>query len=157
MFKGHSFPNEVILHAVYFKLRFSLSYRDVEELLSTRGVTVDHATIQRWVYKFTPLIEVTFKKRRKTAGNSWRMDETYIKVKGEWVYLYRAVDKEGNTVDFLLTRRRSKLAAHKFLLKAISNNGCPKVINIDKSAANKEALKTYNKRCFIQIRIRQCK
>ncbi len=73
------------------------------------------------------------------------------------MYLYRAVDKEGNTVDFLLTKRRSKLAAHKFLLKAIRNNGCPKVINIDKSGANKEAIKTYNKRCFKKIRIRQCK
>ena len=118
---------------------------------------MDHATIQRWVYKFTPLIEGKFKKRRKTVGNSWRMDETYIKVKGEWMYLYRAVDKEGNTVDFLLTRRRSKLAAHKFLLKAISNNGCPKVITIDKSGANKEAIRTYNKRCFKRVRIRQCK
>jgi putative transposase len=157
MFKGHSFPKEVILQAVYFKLRFSLSYRDVEELLSTRGVRVDHATIQRWVYKFTPLIEATLKKRIKTVGNSWRMDETYIKVKGEWMYLYRAVDKQGNTVDFLLTKRRSKLAAHKFLLKAISNNGCPKVINIDKSGANKEAIKTYNKRCLKHIKIRQCK
>jgi putative transposase len=108
---------------------------------------VDHATIQRWVYKFTPLIEGIFKKRRKTVGSSWRMDETYIKVNGEWTYLYRAMDKEGNTVDFLLTRRRNKLEAHKFLLKAISSNGCPEVINIDKSGANKEAIKTYNKRC----------
>jgi putative transposase len=129
----------------------------VEELLSIRGVAVDHPTIQRWVYKFTPLIEAGLKKRRKEVGNSWRMDETYIKIKGEWMYLYRAVDKKGNTVDFLLTRRRSKLAAHKFLLKAISNNGCPKVINIDKSGANKEAIRTYNNRCLKKIRIRQCK
>jgi putative transposase len=157
MFKGHCFPKEVILQAVYFKLRFSLSYRDVEELLSIRGVTVDHATIQRWVYKFTPLIEAGLKKRRTMVGKSWRMDETYIKVKGEWMYLYRAVDKEGNTVDFLLTRRRSKLAAHKFLIKAIRNNGCPKVINIDKSGANKEAIRTYNQRCLKRIGIRQCK
>jgi len=91
------------------------------------------------------------------VGISWRMDETYIKVKGEWMYLYRAVDKEGNTVDFLLTRRRSKLAAHKFLLKAISNKGCPKVINIDKSGANKEAIRTYNRRCLKKIKIRQNK
>ncbi|WP_018616330.1 IS6 family transposase [Segetibacter koreensis] len=157
MFKGHSFPKEVILQAVYFKLRFSLSFRDVEELLSIRGIRVDHVTIQRWVYKFTPLIEVVLKKRRKLVGNSWRMDETYIKLKGEWMYLYRAVDKEGKTVDFLLTRRRSKLAAHKFLLKAISNNGCPKVVNIDKSGANKEAIRTYNNRSLKKIRIRQCK
>src|SRR4051794_390153 len=157
MFKGHFFPKEVILQAVYFKLRFTLSYRDIEELLSIRGVAVDHATIQRWVYKFMPFIEVGLKKRRKAVGTSWRMDETYIKVKGEWMYLYRAVDKQGNTVDFLLTRRRSKLAAHKFLLKAISNNGCPKVINIDKSGANKEAIRTYNKRGLKRIKIRQIK
>jgi putative transposase len=117
----------------------------VEELLSIRGLRVDHATIQRWVYKFTPLIEATFRKRRKTVDNSWRMDETYIKVKGEWMYVYRAVDKEGNTVDFLLTKRRNKPASCKFLIKAINNNGCPKVINIDKSGANKEAIRTYNK------------
>lgn len=80
------------------------------------------------------------------------MDETYIKVKGEWMYLYRAVDKEGKTVEFLLTKRRNKLAAHKFLLKAISINSCPEVINIDKSGTNKEAIKTYNKRCFKKIR-----
>ena len=157
MFKGHCFPKVVILQAVYLKLRFSLSYRDVEELLSIRGVLVDHATIQRWVYKFTPLIEVAFKKRRKTVGKSWRMDETYIKVKGRWMYLYRAVDKEGKTVDFLLTKRRNKLAADKFLLKAIGNNGSPKVINIDKSGANKEAIRTYNRRCLKKIKIRQNK
>jgi putative transposase len=157
MFKGYCFPKEIILQAVYFKLRFSLSYRDVEELLSIRGVSVDHATVQRWVYKFTPLIEGTFRKRKKLVGNSWRMDETYIKVKGEWMYLYRAVDREGNTVDFLLTKRRNKYAAHKFLHKAINNNGCPKVINIDQSCANKEAIKTYSKRYFKRIKIRQCK
>ena len=157
MFKGHSFPKEIILQAVYLKLRFKLSYRDVEELLSIRGVKVDHATIQRWVYKFTPLIESTFKKRKKTVGNSWRMDETYIRVKGEWMYLYRAVDKEGNTVDFMLTKRRNKRAAHLFLLKAIHYNDKPLIINIDKSGANKQAIKAYNKRTWSKIKIRQCK
>jgi putative transposase len=115
------------------------------------------ATIQRWVFKFTAFIEKTFRKRRKPVGNSWRMDETYIKVKGVWMYLYRALDREGNTVEFLLTKRRNKYAAHKFLVKAIKENGCPKVINIDRSGANKEAIKTYNDRCFKRIRIRQCK
>jgi putative transposase len=109
------------------------------------------------VYKFTPFVEAGLKKRRKMVGNSRRMDETYIKVKGEWMYLYRAVDKQGYTVDLLLTKRRSKLAAHKFLIKANRNNGCPKVINIDKSGSNKEAIKTYNSRCFKKIRIRQYK
>jgi putative transposase len=85
------------------------------------------------------------------------MDETYIKVKGEWMFLYRAVDKQGSTVDFLLTKRRNKFGAHKFLLKAIGNNGCPKVINIDKSGVNKEAIRTYNKRYLKKVRIKQCK
>jgi putative transposase len=88
MFKGHCFPKEIILQAVYFKLRFSLSYRDIEELLSIRGVCVECATVQRWVYKFTPFIEATFRTRKKPVVNSWRMDETYTKVKGEWMYLY---------------------------------------------------------------------
>ena len=153
MFMGHYFPKDVILQTVYLKLRFSLSYRDVEELLSIRVISVDHATVQRWVLKFTPLIERTFRKRRKPVGKSWRMDETYIKVKGEWMYLYRAVDKDGNTIDFLLTKKRNKYAAHKFLVKAISSNGCPRVINIDKSGSNKEAIRTYNNRCLKKIRI----
>jgi putative transposase len=89
---------------------------------------------------------VEFRRRKKLVLKSWRMDETYIKVKGEWMLLYRAVDKEGSTVDFLLTKRRNKFGAHKFLLKAIDNNGCPKVINIDKSGANKEAIRTYNRK-----------
>lgn len=95
MFKGHCFPRSIILYAVYCKLRFGLSYRDIEELLAIRGVQVDHATIQRWVFKFSPLIDQEFRKRKQPAGRRWRMDETYIKVKGEWRYLYRAVDKQG--------------------------------------------------------------
>ena len=146
MFKGHCFPKAIILQAVYFKLRFSLSYRDVEELLSIRGVKVDHATIQRWVFKFTPLVEQQFRKRKKLVGKRWRLDETYIKVKGEWRYLYRAVDKEGNTVDFLLTKRRQRISAQKFLIKAIENNVNPELINIDKSGSNKAAIKLYNRR-----------
>ena len=85
------------------------------------------------------------------------MDETYIKVKGAWMYLYRAVDKEGNTVDFMLTKKRNKRAAHLLLLKDIINNGKPDMINIDKSGANKAAVKTYNKRALSDIKIGQCK
>ncbi|AYN04233.1 IS6 family transposase [Flavobacterium sp. 140616W15] len=102
--KGHCYPKYVILQAVYFKLGFTLSYRDVEEIMKIRGVIVDHATIQRWVYKFMPFIEAERKNRKARVGKSWRMDETYIKVKGIWCYLYRAVDKLSNTLDFLLTR-----------------------------------------------------
>lgn len=91
--KGHCYPKAIILQAVYFKLRFTLSYKDVEEIMKMRGIEVDHATIQRWVFKFTPIIESQIKKRKNIVGASWRMDETYTKVKGMWCYLYRAVDK----------------------------------------------------------------
>ena len=105
MFKHHRYPKVIILQAVYFKLRFTLSYRDVEELLLIRGIKVDHSTIQRWVYKFTPVIEVNMHRRKRQVCSSWRMDETYIKVGGKDRYLYRAVDKYGDTIDLLLTKR----------------------------------------------------
>ncbi|MFD1605376.1 IS6 family transposase [Flavobacterium artemisiae] len=139
------------------KLRFTLSYRDVEEIMIMRGVHVDHTTIQRWVYKFTPFIQLEMKKRKGRVGTSWRLDETYIKVKGIWCYLYRAVDKLGNTVDFLLSRKRQQMSAKSFLIKAITNNCRPRVINIDKSGSNTAAIKVYNKRSFSKIKIRQCK
>ncbi|MFV8344229.1 IS6 family transposase [Flavobacterium sp. XS2P39] len=155
--KGHCYPKAIILQAVYFKLRFTLSYRDVEEIMKMRGVQVDHATIQRWVYKFSPSIEAQMKKRKLRVGKSWRMDETYIKVNGKWCYLYRAVDKSGNTVDFLLTKRRQRMSAQSFLIKAIGNNCKPGIINIDKSGSNIGAIRVYNQRSFSKIVIRQCK
>ena len=157
MFKHHRYPKAIILQAVYFKLRFTLSYRDVEELVSIRGVQVDHSTIQRWVYKFTPMIEANMHRRKRQVCTSWRMDETYIKVGGKDRYLYRAVDKYGDNIDFLLTKRRMKGSAQKFLNKAIGNNGKPRVINIDKSGANNEGIKTFNKRNFKNLKWRQCK
>ena len=129
----------------------------MEELLSIRGVKVDHSTIQRWIYKFTPMIEANMHRRKRQVFTSWRMDETYIKVSGKDRYLYRAVDKYGDTIDFLLTKRRMKGSAQKFLNKAISNNSKPHVINIDKSGANKEGIKTFNKRNIKNVKWRQCK
>jgi putative transposase len=159
MFKRHRYPRVVILHAVYLKLRFTLSYRDVEELLSMRGIQVDHSTVQRWVFKFSPEIEKNMHKRKRQVCSSWRMDETYIKVGGKYRYLYRAVDKFGNTVDFLLTKRRMLGSAQLFLRKAIRNNGKPRVVNIDKSGANKSGIRTINRDLLTvrKIRIRQCK
>ena len=159
MFKRHRYPKAIILQAVYFKLRFTLSYRDVEELLEIRGVKVDHSTIQRWVFKFSPFVESNMNKRKNVVGNSWRMDETYIKVGDKDRYLYRAVDKQGNTVDFLLTKRRMKGSAQKFLNKAIGNNGKPRLINIDKSGANTQAIRIVNQYSltFKKIRIRRVK
>jgi putative transposase len=97
-----------------------------------RGVEVDHATIQRWVFKFMPEIEIQMRKRKRVVGKRWRMDETNIKVKGVWRYLYRAVDRDGHTIDFLLTKRRQRMSAQSFLIKAIGNNGTPELINIGK-------------------------
>ena len=106
------------------------------------------------------MLDKEFRKRKKRVGMSWRMDETYIKVKGEWRYLYRAFDKYGNTVDFLLTKRRQRMSAQSFLIKAIEHNGKPRVINIDKSGSNSSAIRVYNKRALATksgIRIRKCK
>ncbi len=159
MFDRHRYPRVIILQAVYFKLRFTLSYRDVEELMSIRGIKVDHSTIQRWVFKFSKEVEKNMHKRKKQVCDSWRMDETYIKVKGRDMYLYRAVDKYGNTVDFLLTRRRQKMSAQKFFNKAIGNNGKPRIVNIDKSGSNSSAILTVNKRSLStkKIKIRKVK
>ncbi|NQY09371.1 MAG: IS6 family transposase [Flavobacteriales bacterium] len=159
MYKHHRYPRVIIQQAVYFKLRFSLSYRDIEELMQIRGVEVDHSTIQRWVFKFTPEIEKNMNKRKYRTGDSWRMDETYIKVGGEDRFLYRAVDKDGNTVDFLLTKRRQRMSDQKFFNKAIRNNGKPRVVNIDKSGSNYSAIRVVNRRGLHKknIKIRQCK
>ncbi|TDO68073.1 DDE superfamily endonuclease [Flavobacterium chryseum] len=108
-------------------------------------------------YKFAPLVEMQINKRKVRVGGSWRMEETYIKIKWQWCYLYRAVYRSGNTVDFLLTKRRQRMSAQSFLIKAISNNCSPILINIDKSGSNSTAIKVYNKRSFSKIKIRQCK
>jgi transposase-like protein len=118
-FKGAHFPPEVILMGVRWYVAYPLSTRHVEELMEERGVHVDHSTINRWVVKYSPQLEEAFHRRKRPVGVSWRMDETYVKVKGEWRYLYRAVDKHGQTIDFLLTEHRDAEAALRFLKKAI--------------------------------------
>ena len=159
MFKRHRYPTIIIQQGVYYKFRFTLSYRDIEELMEIRGVEVDHSTIQRWVFKFSPEIEGNMHRRKQQVCDSWRMDETYIKVGGQDRYLYRAVDKFGNTVDFLITKRRMKGSAQKFFNKAIGNNGKPRVINIDKSGSNLTAIRAVNRNNFWKknIKVRQCK
>ena len=144
---------------VYMKCRFSLSYRDLEEMASIRGATIDHATLQRWVIKFIPLIDKEVRKRKKPVGNSWRMDETYIKVNGTWVYLYRAVDSLGNTIEFLLRKHRDAAAAKAFFRKAFKHNDRPDRVTIDKSGSNISALKAANQELpeDKQIEVRQIK
>jgi transposase-like protein len=142
---------------VRWYVAYPLSYRHVEELLEERGVPIDHATIQRWVVKYSPLLEEAFHRRKRPVWISWRMDETYIKVKGQWYYLYRAVDKHGQTIDFLLTEHRDTAAALRFLKKAIRRNGLPETITIDGSDANEAAIKRYNEEHGTAIAIRQVK
>ena len=144
---------------VYMKCRFSLSYRELEEMANIRGFSLDHATLQRWVIKFVFLIDTQIRKNKKPVNNSWRMDETYIKVNGSWSYLYRAVDSMGNTIDFLLRKHRDLVAAKAFFRKALRNNGHPAKITIDKSGSNISALNKINEDLSKdqQIEIRQIK
>ncbi|WP_282029611.1 IS6 family transposase [Paracoccus marcusii] len=144
-FKCVHFPKDVILHAIFFYLRYGVSYRDLEEIMAERGVTVDHATLSRWVERYAGQVAEDARRRKRPTDRSWRMDEPYIKVKGRWVYLYRAVDKFGKTLDFMLSERRNKPAAIKFFARAMEVNGLPRKIVIDKSAANTEGIKVINR------------
>ena len=144
-FKGSHFPKEVIMRSIRWYTAYSLSYRDVEELLEERGIELDHATINRWVVKYSPLLELKFRKRKKEVGRSWRMDETYIKIKGQWFYYYRAVDTDNQTIDFFLSAKRDTEAAYAFFSKAIASSGIPDKVNIDKSGANLAGLEAINK------------
>lgn len=158
-FKNFSYSPQIIMLCLYMKFRFSLSYRDIEELCQLRGLTIDHSTFQRWVERFASLLDGQFLKRKHSVVSSWRMDETYIKVKGKWVYLYRAVDEYGTTIDFLLRAKRNTQAAKSFFKKAIKQHGKPEKINVDKSGANKAALDIINHNYLEtqQIEIRQNK
>jgi putative transposase len=156
-FKGAHFPQDIILTGVRWYLADPLSYRHVEELMAERGVSVDHATINRWVLKYSPPLEAAFHHRKRPVGSSWRMDETYIRVKGEWRYLYRAVDTHGQTIDFLLTEHWDQEAALRFLKKAIRRHGVPETIRIDGSDANEAGIKRSNEEHSTAIDIRQIK
>lgn len=144
-FKGAHFPKEVILFAVFFYVRYTVSYRDLEEIMAERGVVVDHATLNRWIAKYSPLIAINARRRKTPTERSWRMDEIYIKVKGEWVYLYRAVDKLGKTLDFMLSTRRKKAAATKFFARPLEVNDLPRKIVIDRSGANTAGINAINR------------
>ena len=143
-FSGTQFPKDVILYAVFFYVRYGVSYRDVEEIFAERNVKVDHSTLNRWVIKDSSSLALAAKKNKRTVATSWRMDETYIQVKGQWVYLYRAVDKLGDTVDFMLSEKRDEAAATAFFKQAIDNNGFPKKVVMDKSGANYVGLENIN-------------
>jgi transposase-like protein len=134
-FTGIRFPSDVIVLAVRWYLRFGLSYRDVEELLTERGVQVDHVTFYRWVQRFTPLLAEAARPCRHAVGDRWFLDETYLKVAGQWRYVYRALDQFGQVIDVFVSRRRDAKAAHRFFQRAIgTTNMVPVEVTTDRAA-----------------------
>jgi transposase-like protein len=135
LFKGRHFDQEIVVLCVRWYLSFRLSFRDLVAMMSERGIIMAHTTILRWVQHYTPEFEKRWKRFSRPIGGSWRMDETYVKVRGGWVYLYRAVDKAGKTVDFYLSRNRDVNAAKVFLRKAMKGQRIPTKITLDAYAA----------------------
>jgi putative transposase len=134
------FPIEIILLCVRGYVAYPLSLRHLEEMMQERGVSVDHSTINRWVIKLIPLLAKPFSTFKRSVLDSWRMDETDISIRGTWYDLYRAVDKAGDTVDFMLSKHRDKKAARRFFAHALGQHGLPRAVVIDKSGAHTAAL-----------------
>jgi IS6 family transposase len=160
-FKGRQFTAEVILWAVRWYLMFPISYRDLELMLLDRGVEVDHATIFRWIQAYAVELEKRIRPHLRMSNGSWRVDETYVKVKGRWMYLYRAVDSRGQTIDFLLSAKRDAEAAKRFFRKALAQPHTvnPRTITVDKNAAYPKATAEMKKdgELWRRSRLRQVK
>ena len=133
-FVGFRFPPDVILLAVRWYLRYSLSYRDLEELLAERGVEVDHVTLFRWVQRFTPLLAEAARPCRHPVGDRWFVEETYVKVAGVWRYVYRAVDQHGQVIDVMVSKTRDVAAARRFFARAVRDHGRPSAVTTDLAA-----------------------
>ena len=142
LFKGRHFTSEVILWALRWYLAFPISYRDLAAMLADRGVVVDHTTLFRWVQSYAATLEQRLRRHLRPCNGSWRVDETYIKVKGAWTYLYRAVDSLGQTIDFRLSPKRDAVAAKRFFRKALSQPHVvnPRTITVDKNPAYPRAV-----------------
>jgi len=140
LFKGRHFDHEIIILCVRWYVTYKLSYRDLVNMMAERGIEVAHTTIMRWVQRYIPEFEQRWGRYARPVGTSWRIDETYIKLKGKWVYLYRGVDKEGQTIDFFLSERRNIAAAKHFLQRAIEKHGAPLKLTLDGYAASHEAV-----------------
>ncbi len=151
------YPLEVMLVCVRWYAAYPLSLRHIEGMMGERGVFVDHATVHRWALKILPVLALVFRRRKRPVGGSWRMDETYVKVCSQWKYLYRAVDREGHTVDFLLRAHRDEAAARRFLERAIDLHDVPEKIAIDKSGANTAAVVSVRADSGLNIGLRQSK
>ena len=155
--KRMHYPLEVMLVCVRWYAAYPLSLRHIEEMMAERGVFVDHATVHRWSIKILPVLAAVFRRRKRPVGMSWRMDETYIKVGGQWKYLYRAVDRAGATIDFVLRAHRDYAAARFFFERAIELHGVPEKITIDKSGANTAAIEAMRADSGADIELRQSK
>jgi transposase, IS6 family len=131
---GFRFSREVIAVAVRWHLRYGLSYRDVEELLAERGITVDHVTVYRWVQRFTPEFVEAARPARHAPGDRWSVDETYLKVSGRWTYLYRAVDQHGQVIDLTFSVHRDLVAARRFFTRALKAGTVPMEVTTDRAA-----------------------
>jgi transposase-like protein len=140
MFKGRHFDRSVILLCVRWYLSYGLSLRDLEEIMAERGLSVDHSTVHRWVVRFTPQLLERFNRRKRIVTGKWHIDETYIKARGRWMYLYRAIDSVGDTVEFWLSEHRDLRAAKRFRRKGLKRRGRPDRIVIDGSQTNREAV-----------------
>jgi transposase-like protein len=160
-FKGRQFNAEVILWSVRWYLMFPISYRDLELMLLDRGVAVDHSTIFRWIQAYAAELEKRIRPHLRISNGSWRVDKTYVKVKGRWMYLYRAVDSRGQTIDFLLSARRDAEAAKRFFRKALvqPHTVNPRTITVDKNAAYPKAITEMKKdgELWRRSRLRQVK
>ena len=142
LFKWKHFKSDFIILCVRWYIKYPLSYRNIEDMMLERGMLVDHTTIMRWVFQYAPILNRRLRKHLAPTNDSWRMDETYLKIKGVEHYLYRAVDSEDKTIDFWLSKKRDKKAAKKFLKKALksSHNQQPRVITTDKYRATEVAI-----------------
>jgi len=160
-FKGRQFTAEVILWAVRWYLMFPISYRDLELMLLDRGVEVDHTSIFRWIQAYAAEVEKRIRPHLRMGNGSWRVDETYVQVKGRWTYLYRAVDSRGQTIDFLLSAKRDAAAAKRFFRKALSQPHTvnPRTITVDKNPAYPKAATEMKAdgELWRRSRLRQCK
>src|SRR5438309_291836 len=159
LFKGLHFDHEGVILCVRWYLSYKLSSRDLVNMMGERSVELAHTTILRWVQRYVPEFEKRWNRYARTVGGSWRCDETYIKVKGRWTYLYRAVDKQGRTVDFLLSAKRAAAAAKPFLQQAMQGNGTPRGITLDAYAASDRAVRELKAAGAIpkRVRVRSCK
>jgi IS6 family transposase len=161
LFKWKQYQPEIILLTVRWYLQYSLSFRNLVEMMEERGLCMAHTTIMRWVHQYGPELEKRIRRHLKQTNDSWKVDETYIKIKGKWKYLYRAVDSEGKTIDFLLCARRNRKAAKRFFRKALrsSHTKSPRVISVDKNAAYPPAITKLQteKRLSPHVNIRQIK